>query len=103
MGDRTFNNPLCTVMMMDGTEFEVQTLNPDLLRFERTAVKHKWAGPSESPVNWLTFIAWAAATREQLIPKTMTWEVFSEQCAEVRNPRGAVAVDPTDPGVDIDS
>lgn len=100
----TFNNPRVHVLMMDGAEWDAQTLNPDLLKFERTAVRHKWPKPGESPVMWLTFIAWAAGVREGHIPSTLTWEQFSqEECAEVTNPDGKSAgpsVDPTQPGAD---
>ena len=93
-----FANPAVHVIMADGSEWDAQTLNPDLLRFEATAGKHKWAGPQESPMRWLTFLAWRAGLREGHIPSDLTWEEFSENgprlAMEVSNPRDTVA-DPT--------
>jgi len=107
MADRpTLNNPRVHVVMADGAEWDAQSINPDLLRYERTAAKYKWPGPSSSPVTWLTFMAWAAGTREGHIPPSMTWEQFSRtECVDVTNPDGKAAppaVDPTDPEVDTD-
>lgn len=101
----SFNNPRVHVVMVDGAEWEAQTLNPDLLRYERTAVKYKWPGPSVSPVTWLTFMAWSAGQREGHLPASVTWEQFSrELCAEVTNPdKGdGTPVDPTGPVLDTD-
>jgi hypothetical protein len=101
MADRpAFANPRVHVIMADGAEWDAQTLNPDLLRFEATAGKHKWAGPSESPMRWLTFLAWRAGLREGHIPPDLLWEEFSENgprlALQVSNPADA-PVDPTRP------
>jgi len=100
-----FANPAVHVIMADGAEWEAQTLNPDLLRFEATAGKHKWSGPQEAPMRWLTFLAWSAGLREGHIPQDLSWEEFSENgprlAMEVSNPHNKVA-DPTRPAPDID-
>lgn len=96
------SNPRVHVIMDDGSEWDAQTRNPDLLAYERTATKHKWAAAGDSPVQWLTFIAWRAGLREGHIPPSMTWDAFSStECAEVSNPdgRAATPVDPTPPEV----
>lgn len=100
-----YSNPRVHVVMMDGAEWDAQTLNPDLLRFERTAARHKWTAPGVSPVTWLTFLAWSAGLREGHIPSSMTWESFSQsECAEVTNPDNQDdSVDPTSPDPDTDS
>jgi len=106
MSKSGFNNPRVHVLMADGAEWEAQTMNPDLLRYERTAAKHKWPGPQQSPVTWLTFLAWSAGLREGHLASSMTWEVFSQdECVDVRNPDGTGPgpdVDPTDPGPGTD-
>jgi hypothetical protein len=93
-------NPRVHVVMADGSEWDAQTLNPDLLRFEATAGKHKWAGPAESPMRWLTFLAWRAGLREGHIPPDLLWEEFSENgprlALQVSNPADQ-PVDPTRP------
>lgn len=106
MSKASFNNPRVRVLMADGAEWEAQTMNPDLLRYERTAAKFKWPGPQQSPVTWLTFLAWSAGLREGHIPPSVTWELFSTvECLDVKNPDGAgpgPAVDPTDQEPDTD-
>lgn len=99
MTDRPkLTNPRCHVVMMDGSEWDAQTMNPDLLAFERTATKHKWPSPADSPVQWLTFIAWRAGLREGHIPPSMTWEAFStSECMEVSNPEGRAGNTPVVP------
>jgi hypothetical protein len=101
-GKPAFKNPNVHVIMEDGAEWDVQTLNPDILKYERNQAKYKWPGPSQSPLTWMTFIAWAASQREGLLPATVGWDVFQETCLEVSNPAGNVAADPTPPGPDID-
>ena len=93
-------NPRVHVIMADGGEWDAQTLNPDLLRYERTAGKNGWAPAQKSPVQWLTFVAWRAGLREGHLPKDMTWERFSEEeCLEVSNP-GQVTAPPIPPELD---
>src|SRR5262245_40906380 len=72
--------------MADGRELTVRVLNPDYLRWDRTAAKHGWPAMAKAPFTWLTFVAWSALRREGLIPEAMTWEDFSEREAiQVRN------------------
>jgi hypothetical protein len=93
--------PRLAVVMDDGREFEVQALNPDLIRWDRTAAKHRWPSASVAPFLWMTFLAWSAARREQEIPAALTFEEFSEErCVQVRNltdteEGSADAADPT--------
>lgn len=97
MGDRPYRNPRIDVRMMDGGEWTCQSLNPDILKYERTAAKHKWPAYNASPMSAMTFLAWSAGQREGHIPKSMTWEEFSDElCAEVAS-ADAVPVDPTPP------
>ena len=37
-------NPRVHVIMADGAEWDAQTQNPDLMRYERTAGKNGWLG-----------------------------------------------------------
>ena len=78
--------PRLEVTLDDDTTFVVQALNPDLLRYDRTAAKHKWPAPTAAPFLWLTFLAWSAARRTGAIPDTLTWDDFAnERCQQVRN------------------
>jgi hypothetical protein len=105
-------SPKLAVQLADGSRLEVQTANPDLIRYERTAARHKWPVMTEAPVSWLTFLAWAALRREGQLPAEVTWERFSDElCLAVERsddddsetddddrPAGAVMFgDPTQP------
>lgn len=68
--------PLCIVVMDDGSCFEVQANNWDMLQYERTARKRNWPAAPDAPLEVATFVAWQALRREQLIPAEMTFETF---------------------------
>lgn len=94
-------NPLVKVTVAGAPEFEVQTRQSDLLRYETTARKHGWGllGNDDkfSTVQWLSFLAWSAAKRTGALPETMTWETFSAEVEDVELV-GGESPDPT-PGV----
>jgi hypothetical protein len=100
------SNPRVAVIMVDGSEWEAQTLNIDLVKWERTAAKHKWPDFREAPLTWMTFLAWSAGQRGGQIASTVTWEQFSgELCAQVSEPgadEGGTVVPPTGAAADID-
>jgi hypothetical protein len=96
MADVRLDTPYVTVLMADGTSYTVRVLNPDYLRWDRTAAKHGWPPMAKAPHTWLTFVAWAALRREDRIGST--WEDFSEKdCVQVANAtpesNGAVPAD----------
>lgn len=96
-GEVKYSNPLVHVVMADGSQWQAQTFNPDLLRYERTASKHEWGGPQREPVSWLTFLAWSAGRREHHIPTDVTWEQFRDElCLQVSSP-SSTPVPPTGP------
>jgi hypothetical protein len=64
---------------------ELQCLNPDLVAFDRTRVKHKWPTPSDAPFVFLTFVAWHAARREGAIPTDLTYEGWEATTLDVQN------------------
>lgn len=79
-------SPHLAVTLDDGTVLDVQTQNPDLIRWEKTQAKHGWPKAQDAPMTWLTFIAWAALRRESAIPAELTWETFSDtRCLGVQN------------------
>ena len=93
--------PRLEVVLDDGRTLTVQALNPDLVRFDRTAAKHGWPNASSAPFLWLSFLAWAALRRTGAIDEAMTWDKFVDTHAlQVRNLTEAdgvpaQAVDPT--------
>jgi hypothetical protein len=87
--------PLCIVVMDDGSEFEVQSTNWDLLSHERYARAHKWPNAHEAPMEAATFTAWHALRREALVPQELTYDQFVTAAVSIET--RAVAVDPTQP------
>lgn len=75
---------LSIILNEDDVEaLEVQTINADMVLAERTARKHKWGSMSDSPITTLTFLAWAALRRRNLIPQDVTFETFEKTTASI--------------------
>jgi hypothetical protein len=92
--------PFLHVIYKDGTSADVQTYNEDAMLYEETQLKHRWVGTvAQTPFRWLTFLAWAALTREERT--AVPYEVWRKTVAEVTNAGEAVA-NPTDPVPDTD-
>lgn len=72
-------------MVADGSTYEIQAYNPDLIAFEETASKHRWKGPSEAPFRWLTFLAWSASRRSGKIDPGLGWDTFAATTLQVEN------------------
>ena len=90
--------PLLRVVLDDGAEVTVQALNVDMLTYERTARKRGWpAAAGSAPIEWITFLAWSALTREGLIPSDVTYESFTGSALSIE-PLSGEPVDPTRPG-----
>lgn len=56
--------PRLRVQLDDGTEHDVQTMNPDAIRFDVTRGRKGWPDSKDAPLLWATFLAWAAMRRE---------------------------------------
>lgn len=82
--------------MDDATELDVQALNIDMLTFDRQRAKFGWPTASDAPFVWLTFLAWSACMREDLLPD-MPLAEFERRAWQVSsNDDGAPdTVDPT--------
>jgi hypothetical protein len=108
MADFTLAAPRLRVLRgsLDAPEIlEVQTLNPDLIAWDMTRMKHKWPKMEDAPWKWLTFLSWHAARREGRIPSDLSYEVWEASTLEVSNIDAAgedaeefEVVDPTPPG-----
>lgn len=97
MGDRPqLVAPLCVVIMDDGSEFEVQATNWDLLSYERYARAHKWPPADQAPMETATFVAWHALKREGCITDDMSYDLFTTAALSVETRRAEV--DPTQAG-----
>lgn len=86
-------SPLVDVTRASDPEpVRLQTLNPDLVLWDRTRVKHKWPKFDEAPFLWLTFLTWAAARRTGLIDPSVTYEAWEADVTQV----DTVDTDPDD-------
>jgi hypothetical protein len=80
---------------------EVQTLNPDVMNWERTSRKNKWGGIDGNEITFTTFLAWSALRRNGMIPNDMTWEAWNPRVLSVESMRDDEADEPgtpTEPG-----
>jgi len=85
-----------TVHLANGQSVTVRIANPDLVRWDLTAHKHKWPDMEAAPMLWVTFVAWAAMTRQGLTKAK--WDDFqATECMGVEM-AAEEAVDPTPPG-----
>lgn len=82
-----------------GDSVEVQCANPDLVRWDRTRVRHKWPTSTDAPFMFMTFVSWAAATRLGLTSDTFDqWEADVADLAEADPDDDDEAGTPTQPG-----
>jgi len=58
---------------------EIQTINPDMVLWDRTRYKHKWPPVQDAPMLWTTFITWAGARRLGMIPADYTYETWESE------------------------
>lgn len=86
-----------TVTLSNGESLDLTVTNPDLVRWDLTAHKHKWPGMEDAPMLWATFVTWRAAARAGLYAGT--WEDWSNtDCASVDLEVEEEDADPTRPG-----
>lgn len=85
MGDVRLSLPRVIVVRDGFDDLELQVANPDLLRWDKTRVRHKWPEMRQAPNLWLTFVSWTAARRVGAIPADLKYEVWEEVVLEVRN------------------
>lgn len=65
-----------TVTLNNGGEVTEEIRNPDRVRWDLTAAKHKWPSFQDSPFLGMTFLAWAALKRGEHY--TGSWEQFRD-------------------------
>jgi hypothetical protein len=71
------------VHLADGTSFQVRITNREYVRWDQTAPRKKWGNAADVPFLASTFLAWAAARRDDLTE--LTFEQFQDTCEEVEN------------------
>ena len=83
MGDAKLTSPRVSVIREGHEPLEVQTDNRDMILWEKTRVRHKWPKFDESPITWLTFLAWSAARRTGAIDAAYKWETWEAETLQV--------------------
>jgi hypothetical protein len=79
VAESKLTSPKVIVQFQNGTpDLEIQTLNPDLVLWDMTRVKHHWPPFQDAGFLWLTFISWAAARRTGEIPPDVTFESWRD-------------------------
>jgi len=73
----SYGNPT-RLTMADGSVLVVRVTNPDRLRWDLTAPRKGWGKATDVPMLAQTFIAWAAAKREEATD--LSWEQFQDAC-----------------------
>ena len=84
MGEVRLNTPRLLVVREQQDDLEVQAINADLVRWDRTRFKHHWPTGQDAPFLFLTFIAWSAARRTGAIPGSTTYETWEAEVLEVK-------------------
>lgn len=79
--ERTLPGHRSQVILADGTTFVVRITNREYLAWDKTAPRKKWGTAQAVPFLAATFMAWAAARREDLT--SLNFDQFSDVCEEV--------------------
>lgn len=103
MSDIKLTAPRVRVVMADGSVIDdLQTINFDMIMFERTRDKQKprWPTMEEAKMLWLTFVSWHAAKRTGATD--ITWEQWERDALDISIAGGEddETGTPTRPGVD---
>lgn len=81
--------------MLDGTEHTgVIVTTADRMKLAATARRHKWGTLQDDPDRSITFLAWAALSRNGLYPRD--FDTFVNESETITAP-DVVDVDPTTP------
>lgn len=100
-------SPRLLVTLDDGNEYDIQTDNRDMVRFDLLKGRKQWPSMQDAPLLWITVLAWSCLHREGKLPgdveKALDQIVAVEALDEDGNPvdlddpavAEAVSVDPT--------
>lgn len=89
------------VHLASGEVLDLRVANPDMVRWDTTAAKHKWPSMKDAPMLWATFVTWRAATRTGVY--TGTFEKWRDEDALDVDLQEAGTADPTRQGAEPDS
>lgn len=93
--------PTARVILDDQVEHTVRILNVDMVAFDRERTRHKdWPAADEGAIFWITYLAWHALVRMNLIPKWPFGEFETRALQVELIPDEEQEVDPTPPGAE---
>jgi hypothetical protein len=84
MSDIKLSAPKVRVVMADGSIIDdLQTINFDMIVYERTRDKQKprWPSMEDGRILWLTFVSWHAAKRTGATD--ITWEQWERDAMDI--------------------
>lgn len=96
MGSPKLATPKIHVVMHDGSEFDVQAYNVDLVAWDRERARQKWPKPDEAPFLWMNYLAWHALTKTQGLLPAMALKAFEAAAASVSSPAEEEGSEPGD-------
>lgn len=89
-----------SVEQLDGgpaVEYDVQTDNRDMIRWERAAAKHGWPALKDAPLLWMTHLSYTALSRSG-VPTGSTFDAYADRVIGIEtldeNDQPAAANDP---------
>ena len=60
-------SPRLLVTLDDGNEYDIQTDNRDMVRFDLLKGRKQWPSMQEAPMLWVTVLAWSCLAREKKV------------------------------------
>lgn len=79
------DTPHIRVTLTDGTEYEVQTINADMVMFDLERAKRHWPALTDAPILWITYLAFAALRRDGTIPASVLFDSWVTTTEQIKN------------------
>lgn len=91
-------SPRLLVTLDDGNEYDIQTDNRDMVRFDLLKGRKQWPSMQEAPMLWVTVLAWSCLARESKLPEDVEKGIDRIIAVEALDEDGNV-VDLDDPAI----
>lgn len=91
-------SPRLLVTLDDGNEYDIQTDNRDMVRFDLLKGRKQWPSMQEAPMLWVTVLAWSCLARENKLPEDVEKGIDKIIAVEALDEDGNV-VDLDDPAI----
>lgn len=91
-------SPRLLVTLDDGNEYDIQTDNRDMVRFDLLKGRKQWPSMQEAPMLWVTVLAWSCLARENKLAEDVEKGIDRIIAVEALDEDGNV-VDLDDPAI----